>query len=171
MSEDPHLPKEPDGEFHTRDPHPGGRPTKYKEEYAEQARKLCLLGATDDKLADFFEVAVSTINNWKIDHPEFLESIRAGKHIADMEVADSAYKSCFDRTVEVLIPMKVKINGYGEKIEIVKATQFVQGSDRMKEFWLSARAREQFSKKNELVVPAGMSITISQGDGNEPIKD
>jgi hypothetical protein len=31
-----------------------GRPTKYKEEYNEQAYKLCLLGATDKELADFF---------------------------------------------------------------------------------------------------------------------
>ena len=30
----------------------GGRPTKYKEEYAEQAYKLCLLGATDKELSE-----------------------------------------------------------------------------------------------------------------------
>ncbi len=33
------------------------RPTKYQEAYAEQARKLCLLGYTDAELADFFEVS------------------------------------------------------------------------------------------------------------------
>lgn len=33
-----------------------GRPSGYKPEYAEQARKLCLLGATDQEIADFFEV-------------------------------------------------------------------------------------------------------------------
>lgn len=32
-----------------------GRPTDYKPEYAEQAAKLCALGATDMDLADFFE--------------------------------------------------------------------------------------------------------------------
>lgn len=42
-----------------------GRPTLYREEYAEQARKLCLLGTTDAELADFFNVAVDTINEWK----------------------------------------------------------------------------------------------------------
>ena len=35
------------------------RPTKYQEAYAEQARKLCLLGYTDAELADFFEVSES----------------------------------------------------------------------------------------------------------------
>lgn len=69
----------------------GGRPTRYKSEYAEQARKLCLLGATDDALADFFEVSKVTINAWKKAHPEFLNSLKIGKQIADANVADSLY--------------------------------------------------------------------------------
>lgn len=55
------------------------RPTKYQEAYAEQARKLCLLGYTDAELADFFEVSESTINKWKLDYPEFSESIKKGR--------------------------------------------------------------------------------------------
>ena len=70
----------------------GGRPTKYKAEYADQAYKLCLLGATDDKLADFFGVNVLTINRWKKDHKEFCNSLKAGKDEADAVVAQSLYK-------------------------------------------------------------------------------
>lgn len=40
----------------------------------------------------FFEVAESTINNWKIEYPEFLESIKKGKLLADANVANSLYK-------------------------------------------------------------------------------
>jgi len=68
-----------------------GQPTSYKEEYPEQARKLCLLGATDKDLADFFNVCEATINNWKNEHPEFLESLRAGKLTADANVAEALY--------------------------------------------------------------------------------
>jgi hypothetical protein len=68
-----------------------GRPTKYKEEYNELARKFCLMGATDDKLAEFFEVDVSTINLWKLEHQDFSESIRKGKGKADAEIANSLY--------------------------------------------------------------------------------
>lgn len=35
---------------------PAGRPTEFKPEYVEQVKKLCLLGATDDEIADFFGV-------------------------------------------------------------------------------------------------------------------
>ncbi len=69
-----------------------GRPSDYKEEYAEQARKLCLLGSIDEELADFFECSVSTLNNWKQAHPEFMESIKQGKQIADANVVDRLYK-------------------------------------------------------------------------------
>jgi hypothetical protein len=52
--------------------HPGGRPNKFKPEYIEQARKLCQLGHTDPELAEFFEVHLQTINNWKAKYSEFL---------------------------------------------------------------------------------------------------
>jgi hypothetical protein len=69
-----------------------GRPTKYDSNFCEIARKLCLLGHTDKDLAKFFEISVSTLNNWKIDYPEFLESLNAGKVLADSDVAEGLYK-------------------------------------------------------------------------------
>ena len=69
-----------------------GQPTSYRDEYAEQALKLCRLGATDRELADFFGVVESTINNWKLAHSEFLESIKTGKAMSDAEVADRLFK-------------------------------------------------------------------------------
>lgn len=68
------------------------RPTKFDNTYCEQARKLCRLGATDKELSDFFQVSEATLNNWKNAHPEFLESLREGKALADAEVADKLFK-------------------------------------------------------------------------------
>ena len=70
------------------------RKTAYKTEYVKQVYKLCLLGATDKDIADFFEVSERTINTWKKAVPEFLQSIKKGKAIADAEVASRL----FDRT-------------------------------------------------------------------------
>lgn len=81
------MPKKP-----PQDAAPVGRPSEYEPEYAEQAFKLCLLGATDADLADFFEVSETTINNWKQAHPEFLESLKGGKRHADARVADSLFR-------------------------------------------------------------------------------
>jgi len=69
-----------------------GAPTKYQEKYNDQARKLCLMGYTDPELADFFEVSLRSINNWKIEYPLFMQSLKLGKDIADAEVTASLYE-------------------------------------------------------------------------------
>lgn len=69
-----------------------GRPSSYRKEFAGQAYKLCLLGAIDKELADFFEVSEQTLNSWKKEFPEFLESLKNGKIIADATVSESLFK-------------------------------------------------------------------------------
>jgi hypothetical protein len=68
-----------------------GRPTDYRPEYAEQAKALATLGATDPELADFFKVAVSTISRWKVTQPQFSEALKQGKDAADERVEASLY--------------------------------------------------------------------------------
>lgn len=70
----------------------GGRPSLYKSAYNGQVYKLCLLGATDKEMADFFEVTESTFNLWKKTYKGFSESIKKGKDQADGEVATKLFK-------------------------------------------------------------------------------
>ena|ERR1051326_7832375 len=70
----------------------GGRPTKYQEAFNRQAYRLCLLGAIDKDLAEFFDVDEATINRWKNDHPRFCVSIKKGKVHADAIVAEKLFK-------------------------------------------------------------------------------
>ena len=67
-----------------------GRPTKYQSEYAEQARKYCLLGATNERLAELFEVGVTTIDRWLAENDGFRGAVKAGRQEADARVASSA---------------------------------------------------------------------------------
>lgn len=69
-----------------------GRPTEFKEEYCEQVEKLCLLSATDQDIADFFNVSKQTIYNWKEKHQEFLDSLKKGKDLADQRVVKRLYQ-------------------------------------------------------------------------------
>lgn len=68
------------------------RPTKYKPEFNDQAKKLCLLGATDDDLANFFGVTDTTIKTWKKKHKGFLASLKEAKIEADAKVVRSLYQ-------------------------------------------------------------------------------
>jgi hypothetical protein len=69
-----------------------GRPPSYRAEFAEQAFRLCLLGATDAALAAAFGVDERTVNRWKVGHPAFCQSLKDGKAEADAKVAQSLYR-------------------------------------------------------------------------------
>jgi hypothetical protein len=94
----------------------GQRPEAYRKVYANMAYKLCLLnkGTTDKDLAYFFNVSEATINNWKLKHPKFLESIQKGKTPADMEIAKklhdraSGYSHPEDKIFAHLIDTKTR---------------------------------------------------------------
>jgi hypothetical protein len=69
----------------------GGRPSKFKPEYVGQAKKLAELGATDPQIADFFQVSISTVSLWKVEHAEFSEALKLGKVQADQRVEEKLY--------------------------------------------------------------------------------
>jgi len=70
----------------------GGRPTSYKPEYTKQAYHLALLGATDVQMAAAFDITEKTLHNWRNTIPEFLQSTKKGKEIADANVARALYR-------------------------------------------------------------------------------
>lgn len=80
-----------------------GRPTDYQESYNEQAEKLCKLGATDAELADFFDIAESTLNNWKSEYPEFMESIKRVRHLQMQRWPTNSTKGLPDIHTKTLI--------------------------------------------------------------------
>ncbi|HGY1166557.1 TPA: terminase [Citrobacter braakii] len=121
------------------------RPTKYQEAYAEQARKLCLLGYTDAELADFFEVSEATINNWKLEHPEFLESIKKGKAVADGDVASTLFNRAIGYTAKEKREEKTA-DGFKE----VDAEKHVPGDVTAMIFWLKNRQKDKWREKHDV---------------------
>lgn len=71
---------------------PAGRPSSYDPKFADQARKLCELGATDMELAEFLGVEVRTIYRWKHEHDEFCQALIVGKEDLDNRVERSLYQ-------------------------------------------------------------------------------
>jgi hypothetical protein len=84
-----------------------GRPSSFKPEFVEQAQKLARLGATDRETAEFFGVSESTLHLWKLTHPEFSESLKEGKDVADARVEQSLYRRALGYThdaVKIFMP-------------------------------------------------------------------
>lgn len=134
----------------------GGRPTRYRREFAEQARKLCLLGATDRDLAAFFGVEERTVNRWKTAHPEFCQSIRAGKDLADAEVADRLYQRAMGYSHGA-----VKIFGdpkTGESMEVEYEKHYPPDATAAR-FWLTNRQPERWRNKQDVEVAPSDALT------------
>lgn len=130
-----------------------GRPTDYKPEFAEQAFKLCLLGATDKQLADFFGVVEQTINNWKLDHPDFLESLQKGKEVADAEVAHSLYKRATGMTVP-----DIHFSSYEGIVTETKYDKQIAPDVAAAFIWLKNRQPAMWRDRHEVQLEAGDSL-------------
>jgi hypothetical protein len=127
-----------------------GRPTRYKPGYAAQAAKLTKLGATDRELADFFEVTEATINNWKVQFPDFFESLTRGKEESDGRVEQSLYRRALGYSHDA-----VKIMMGKDGIERHRYVEHFPPDTTACIFWLKNRQPDQW--RDKLDVDTGLT--------------
>ena len=124
----------------------GGRPSKFDERFIDEAEKLALLGATDANLSDFFKISLATLDNWKKQHPKFLEALKRGKSIADGDVAQSLYRRATGYSHEA-----VKIfNDQGQPM-VVPFTEHYPPDTTAAIFWLKNRRPDLWRDKTEVL--------------------
>lgn len=148
---------------------PAGRPSEYQPDYTIQAEKLCLLGAKDTDLADFFEVSEKTINTWKQAHPEFLQSIKSGKKVADAQVASRLFQRACGAEYVTQQAFKVKKVTYdngkrlSETEEVVTVPVLtVQPPDTTAcIFWLKNRKKDEWRDRQEHTGADGGPIQLT----------
>ncbi len=139
---------------------PAGAPTKYRKEYAEQARKLCLVGYTDEELAIFFEVCTSTIDNWKNKHKEFLGAIKKGKAQADGEVVDSLYNRAIGYSYEETKTTTGVSEGNPYTTRTVTKKQMAPDVGAQA-FWLKNRQPDKWRDKKEVDMNAKVKKEVN----------
>lgn len=137
---------------------PAGRPSDYDPDNTpRQAKKACLMGATDADLADFFGVCEATINNWKNNYPEFLESIKEGKEKADANVARSLY----ERALGYEHP-EVHVSNYQGEITLTPLVKRYPPETTAGIFWLKNRQPGKWRdrKDHTLSSPGGGPVEV-----------
>ena len=151
----------------------GGRPPKYRAVFAKQAKHLCLLGATDEELAAFFEVDVRTIYRWKIDHAPFCQALKAGKEAADANVAAALYHRALGYSHPAVKILAVAVGGNnGSVVEKVPYTEHYPPDTTAAIFWLKNRQPAKWRDKHEMEHSAEGSLAsliaeAFKGDGAE----
>lgn len=125
---------------------PKGRPTKYRDYFPAMAKSLCLLGSTDKQLAEAFDVDEASIHRWKLEHPEFCESIKEGKVDADAKVA----ASLFSRAVGYTGRRTVTATVGGMITDVKEIREYVGPDVGAAVFWLKNRQKENWRDKQDL---------------------
>ena len=119
--------------------------SSYQAEYAEQARKLCLLmGADDEELAGFFEVPPATLQEWLTSVPEFAAAVRAGRTLADADVADRLWRRAIGYSHAA-----VRIFSHQGKALEVAYTEHYPPDTAACLFWLKSRQPDRWRDKIE----------------------
>lgn len=144
-----------------------GRPTKYNPDLNQTVYKLCLLGLTDKELADFLEIAESTLNLWKLEHEDFSESIKKGKEIADAEVVYKLHERAIGFHVD------------DEDLRVIDGTltrtpikKFIPGDVTAQIYWLNNRRKINFkARQSEETAPTVIvTTTVSKEETLEILK-
>lgn len=140
-----------------------GRPSKFRPEFVEQARELAMLGLTDAEMARVFGVSEQTLNTWKKTCAGFLESLNAGKVVADGQVA----RSLFQRAVGYEHP-EDDIRAVNGEIVITPTVKHYPPDPTSMIFWLKnrqpARWREKPVQDDEGEQPLPVKVEISVKD-------
>lgn len=135
-----------------------GQPTKYKPEYENQVLILAEKGFTDKDIADVFNVHEDTINNWKKQFPQFFESLKKGKVVADEKVVQSLYQ----RALGYSHP-EVHISNFQGKITKTNIIKHYAPDTTACIFWLKNRDQARWRDKQELGVSTeGFRIIIDR---------
>ncbi len=121
-----------------------GQPTSYRPEYGELAHNYCLLGATNETLADFFGVTRRTIQNWIATHPAFADAVYKGRAVADAVVVRALFERAKGFSHEVTRTTLYK----GEKHTITNTVSYPPDTQACM-FWLRNRQRHYWQAKAE----------------------
>lgn len=144
----------------------GGRPAMYEDRFAEMAETACREGGlTDLQLGKLFGVTKTTINNWKKEHPEFLDSIKRGKDDYDsgkIEKSLAKRANGFRYTETTREPV---YDSDGNKIKgmtITKKVSKVMAPDPTAIiFWLTNRDPSRWRKKQEIGITSTPTLEIN----------
>ena len=123
-----------------------GRPSLYQPDYAEQARKLCRLGATDSDVADFFGIGTTTFYRWRKDHPDFAAAVAEGKDVCDKQVEQALHRRAVGFEYEAI---RVFIPAGAKDAVLVRYPVQVLPDVRAAQHWLRFRRPKEWSDRRE----------------------
>jgi len=138
-----------------------GRPTKYKQEFNDQAYLVCREGGfTDELLAKLFKTTVTSIKTWKNKYSDFLAAIKKGKEEHDTgNVENALLQSAVGYEHD-----DVHISNYQGEITITPITKHYPPNATSLIFWLKNRNPDRWRDKREIEGKLTLEDAINELD-------
>lgn len=113
--------------------------SQYQPGFSARAQDYCLLGATNDELATFFNVSVQSIEAWIVEIPRFAKAIRLGREGADSRVARALYRRAVGMTVK-----KEKAFNVAGTLQTIVVKEELPPDTAAAQTWLGNRAKTKW---------------------------
>jgi hypothetical protein len=137
-----------------------GRPPSYSPVFAEEARAMCQLGATDRDLADAFQVAIATIWRWSCAYPDFRSALKLGKKVADENVVRSLYQKAIGYSYDAV---KIFMPAGAEEPIYAPYTEHVPPDTTAAIFWLKNRQPDKWRDQRNVEVNGELNLNAILG--------
>lgn len=124
------------------------------------AREFAKLGLIDREIAERLSICEATLNNWKREHPEFMEALKEGKLEPDLKVEQSLFSRATGHRWKEQQGIKIKLPGGGEDVKVVEIEKSVPPDPVSMIFWLKNRRPERWRDK----VDIGATIATTRVD-------
>lgn len=147
-----------EADTHTlKDASEGGRPSKYRPEFARQAKLLCQRGATDAEIAEFLGVTTVTVWRWRSEYAEFCNACIIGKDECDARVERSLYQRAVGYSYHT-----EKIFAFQGDITRAQTVEHVPPDTGAALKWLSSRKPDKWREvsRQEISGPDGAAIKM-----------
>lgn len=121
-----------------------GRPSKYRPEFDAQAKRLCLLGFTNEQLASVFNVNLATLNDWAENLESFSRALVEGRDGADGMVAASLFHRAigYRHDAEQVVTLTNAGQFAGSRAEKVRTFKQYPPDTAAAFIWLKNRRRD-----------------------------
>lgn len=145
-----------------RSPRLPGRKRVFTYTELKAVRHLSQLGATEKEIAEYFDVEVERIQEWKRNHRLFKAAVNQGGLIADMKVAKSLYKRAVGYRYIEEEYSAIEIDGVVQPMEkmckVKRTIKTVIPDVKAQQHWLKVRRRNEWSSFDVQAVLHGGSV-------------
>lgn len=122
------------------------RPSRYRPEFARQARGLCRLGASHHDLVEAFSVSLATLYRWLDRYGDFAAGVAAGR----AQAADLSRRSRYQRAIGCEYHAERVFHFRGRALVVARYRKRILADPKAALCWLRARRPDEWRVSAEV---------------------